>query len=75
MIANPVFHALQVQCYSCLLCRYDTCGCDPDSADQSEDCLRKLNCKYNGPPKPPSEEQVKLIEQVCPHLVEVCTKT
>lgn len=49
---------------------YDTCGCDPDSPDQSEDCLRKLNCEYRGPPKPPTEEHIKLIEQVCPHMVE-----
>ena len=31
---------------------------------------KKLNCEYSGPPKAATEDQLQILQQICPHLVE-----
>ena len=40
---------------------------DNDSAD------KRLNCEYSGPPKSATDDQLQILQQICPHLVEEVT--
>ena len=41
-------------------------GCCDDNAFAD----KKLNCEYSGPPKAATEDQLQILQQICPHLVE-----
>ena len=44
-------------------------GCCDDNAFAD----KKLNCEYSGPPKAATEDQLQILQQICPHLVEEVT--
>ena len=44
-------------------------GCWDDNAFAD----KKLNCEYSGPPKAATEDQLQILQQICPHLVEEVT--
>ena len=47
---------------------YDTCGWDQDYGPDGGNEVHFLNCYYNGPAKPASDEQLELIKEICPHM-------
>ena len=48
---------------------YDACGWDPDYEDGiGGNQVHYLNCAYDGPPKRATQEQLDILEEVCPHL-------
>ena len=47
---------------------YDTCGWDQDYGPDGGNQVHFLNCYYDGPAKPASDEQLELIKEICPHL-------
>ena len=34
---------------------------------------KRLNCEYSGPPKTATGNQLEVLQQICPHLVEEVT--
>ena len=44
---------------------YDKCGQDPKSSNPKH----ILNCLYEGPAKVANEKQIKILQEVCPHLL------
>ena len=34
---------------------------------------KRLNCEYSGPPKSATEDQLQILQQICPHLVAEVT--
>ena len=48
---------------------YDVCGWDPDYEDGiGGNQVHFLNCTFDGPAKRASQEQLEILEEVCPHL-------
>ena len=49
---------------------YDTCGWDQDYGEDGGNQVHFLNCHYEGPPKPASQEMLDILKDTCPHMYQ-----
>ena len=49
---------------------YDICGWDQDYGEDGGNQVHFLNCHYEGPPKPASQEMLDILRDTCPHMYQ-----